>query len=286
MAHLLADQPPPPTAGVSAARPKILIAEDELSIRRVFQRLLEHHGYAVSTAASAEEALALLELEPFDLLLTDLRLGPVDGVTLMISARERDPALEVIMISGCATLESAIAAVRYGAYNYILKPGQVGELEASVAAALARRHQSLSASPSSYPGHTAHRYLAEDTSRPHDTIVAIPAAPRLQQRPACLQIADLHIDIDRHQVSRGADRLRLSSNEFNILVYLAKRAEQVVTSQKIACDVLGYSCKDHEARVLVKARIWSLRQRIEAQPSQPRLLVSIRGVGYKLTAEQ
>lgn len=255
MSYLLADQPQPPAAGVSAARPKILIAEDEPSIRRVFQRLLEHHGYAITTAASAEEALALLELEPFDLLLTDLRLGTVDGVTLMISARERDPALEVIMISGCATLDSAIAAIRCGAYNYIQKPGQVGELEASVAAALARRR-------------------------------AAPTAQHLPARPAYFQIGDLQIDIDRHQVNRGAERLRLSSNEFNMLVYLAKRAEQVVTSQQIANEVLGYTCQNHEARALVKARIWSLRQRIEAQPSQPRLLVSIRGVGYKLTAEQ
>jgi DNA-binding response OmpR family regulator len=274
------------TTGSPSAQAKILIVEDELIVRRVLQRLLEQRGYAVTTAASAEEALALLELEPFDLLLTDFHLGSSDGVALMVSARRRDPALAVIIISGCAKLASAIAAMRSGAYNYIVKPGQVGEIEDSIVAALAHRQQQLSGSTMIYPSPPSpHSHLAEGSSVAQETAPA-PHAALLQPRARSLQIGDLRIDIDRHQVSRRGERLRLSIIEFNMLVYLAERAEQVVTSQQLAHEVLGYRCDDHEARRLVKARIWSLRQRIEAQPSQPRLLVTIRGVGYRLTGEQ
>jgi DNA-binding response OmpR family regulator len=271
------------TTGSPSAQAKILIVEDELIVRRVLQRLLEQRGYAVTTAASAEEALALLELEPFDLLLTDLHLGSSDGVALMVSARRRDPALEVIIISGCAKLASAIAAMRSGAYNYIVKPGQAGEIEDSIAAALAHRQQQLSGATMIYPSPpSAYSHLAEAASAVQG---ALRPAALFQPRARSLQIGELRIDIDRHQVSRGGERLGLSIIEFNLLVYLAERAEQVVTSKQLAHEVLGYRCDDYEARRLVKARIWSLRRRIEAQPSHPRLLLTIRGVGYRLTGE-
>jgi DNA-binding response OmpR family regulator len=271
------------TTGSPSAQAKILIVEDELIVRRVLQRLLEQRGYAVTTAASAEEALVLLELEPFDLLLTDLHLGGSDGVALMVSARRRDPALEVIIISGCAKLASAIAAMRSGAYNYIVKPGQAGEIEDSIAAALAHRQQQLSGATMIYPSPpSAYSHLAEAASAVQG---ALRPAALFQPRARSLQIGELRIDIDRHQVSRGGERLGLSIIEFNLLVYLAERAEQVVTSKQLAYEVLGYRCDDYEARRLVKARIWSLRRRIEAQPSHPRLLLTIRGVGYRLTGE-
>ncbi|MBC8077335.1 MAG: response regulator, partial [Chloroflexales bacterium] len=118
---------------------KILVVEDEMIARRVLRDLLVHVGHDVTTVSSGEEAIEQLDAEHYDLVLTDLQLRKVDGLAVVAAARERDPDVEAIVLTGYATLDSAIAAVRQGATNYILKPGQPGEIESSVSTALARR---------------------------------------------------------------------------------------------------------------------------------------------------
>lgn len=260
-------------------QPHILVVEDEAVARRVLHSMLTHAGYAVTSVASGEEALECLQSQHFDLLLTDLQLRNIDGVTVMAAAREHDPDIEVIVLTGSATVDSAIAAVRHGAHNYILKPGQPGEIESSVAEALHQRQNRIMRA--AWLQRLSQDLLQLANSQTNS------AAPLPPARPAetLLQIGGLTIDLQRHTVMQNGRYLQLSSGEFSLLAYLARHTDQVVAPQQLARDVLGYECTPQEARDLIKARIWSLRRKIESDPTDPHMIVSVRGVGYMLTGD-
>lgn len=257
----------------------ILVVEDEAVARRVLQAMLSHAGYAVTAVDSGEAAIDVLDQRRFDLLLTDLQLRKIDGVAVMNAARERDPEIEVIILTGYATLESAISSVRSGAFNYILKPGKPGEIELSVADALARRQARCEHATRLRRLSEDLRFLADNVGTPQPEVEAPPI-----ERTAVLSVGNLTVDLQRHLVSFAGQQVNLSSGEFNLLAYLAERYEQVISPQQIARDVLGYDCTPQEARDLIKARIWALRRKIELNPGDPQLIVSVRGVGYVLTA--
>lgn len=265
------------------SQPRILVVEDETVARRVLHVMLSQAGYEVISVGSGEEALEHLEQQRFDLLLTDLQLRKVDGVQVMATARARDPEIEVIVLTGYATLDSAIAAVRHGAYNYILKPGNPGEIERSVAEALSKRKLR--------DDRTAWlRQLGEGLLQLAGNASVLPTSsppPIVPSEPAdstsdTMCLGDLTIDLQRHQVTFENRTVQLSTGEFNLLIYLAQNCEQVVSPQQIARDVMGYDCTPQEARDLIKVRIWSLRRKIELNPNSPNRIVSIRGVGYML----
>ncbi|MCG8349212.1 MAG: response regulator transcription factor [Chloroflexales bacterium] len=260
---------------------RILLVEDEAIARRVLHAMLTHAGYDVISVGSGEEALEELEQQRFDLLLTDLQLRKIDGVAVMAAARERDPEIEVIILTGSATIDSAIAAVRHGAHNYILKPGNPGEIEQSVAEALQQRQKRLNRS-------AWLRRLGHDLMHLAENNAVVPDAslpPQAVGNEKFVQVGDLSIDLQRHTVTQKGQNLQLSSGEFNLLFYLAQHYEQVISPQQLVRDVLGYECTPQEARDLIKARIWALRRKIESDPSDPCLIVSVRGVGYMLTDE-
>ncbi len=262
------------------SQPHILVVEDEAVARRVLHVMLTQAGYDVTSVGSGEEALEQLAAQHFDLLLTDLQLRKVDGVQVMVAARERDPEIEVIILTGYATLQSAIAAVQHGAHNYILKPGNPGEIEQSVADALAKRKKRVDQA-------IWLRRMGESLLRLADS-TGTPTAPASQSgvthapEEAFIQLGDLRIDLQRHLVTLAGEPVQLSTGEFDLLVYMAQNGEQVVSPQQIVRNVLGYEATPQEARDLIKARIWALRRKIEPHPDSPTRIVSVRGVGYML----
>jgi DNA-binding NtrC family response regulator len=115
---------------------KLLIVDDEAVALRNLERVMNKVGYSVTAVQSGEEALALLETQAFDLLLTDLRMEKVDGMRLLKACRTRHPDSEVIMITGYASTESAVEAMKQGAFYYITKPFRLDEVRKVVAEAL------------------------------------------------------------------------------------------------------------------------------------------------------
>jgi signal transduction histidine kinase/DNA-binding response OmpR family regulator len=107
---------------------KILVIDDEVAIQSLCQRALSQEGHSVATASSGEEGLELLAREGFDLILSDLRMPGIDGIKLLKKIKETNPGTEVIIITGQATIETAIEALKGGAFDYILKPFNIGEL--------------------------------------------------------------------------------------------------------------------------------------------------------------
>lgn len=257
---------------------RILVVEDEVIARRVLRDMLARAGYNVTAVGSGEEALEELEKEQFDVLLTDLKLRKVDGMQVISAARERDPDIETIVLTGYATLDSAVSAVRNGSFNYILKPGQPGEIESSVARALARGRERRERTDNLRRMGESLLQLA-GTRPNNDTTV-----PQISSS-YIIQAGSLRLDQQRHSATLHGKALNLSPGEFALLTYLAQRPHQVISHQHLVQEVMGYRCDPHEARDLIKARIWALRRKLEADPANPEMLISVRGVGYMLSIE-
>jgi signal transduction histidine kinase len=117
----------------------VLIVDDEESVTITMAAILEMDGYSVATALRAHDALEQIAAEEFDLVLTDLRLGDFDGMDVLAAARRKSVETVGIVLTGYASMESAVTALREGAYDYMLKPADVEELRATVARGIERR---------------------------------------------------------------------------------------------------------------------------------------------------
>ena len=114
----------------------ILVVDDERSVRMMLEAALRAQGYRVQTAASGAEAQEMLAEEEFDLLLLDLQLGDMDGIEILRETKRQWPATEVILLTAHGSINSAIAALRHGAFDYLLKPAQVQDIRERVERAL------------------------------------------------------------------------------------------------------------------------------------------------------
>ena len=111
---------------------KLLIVDDEARILLLLQSLLKANGYEASTAKDGVQALELLKKEPFDVVITDLRMAPMDGMTLFREIKGLFPNMPVILLTAYASVETAIEAMKSGAFDYLTKPFKVDEMLATV----------------------------------------------------------------------------------------------------------------------------------------------------------
>ena len=121
--------------------PRILVVDDEESVRLTTAAILEQEGYAVTTARDGRAALAQLARSRFDLVLTDLRMEGIDGSALLAEIHEQHPDTVAIVLTGYATIESSIDALRQGVYDYLVKPCAVADLQLTVRRALEHQRQ-------------------------------------------------------------------------------------------------------------------------------------------------
>ena len=119
---------------------RILVVDDDPSLRRVLQVQLEHEGYEVVMAASAQQTLSVLQLRPFDLLITDLKMPGMSGLDLLKHARSQYPQTIIIMLTAFGTVDSAVEAMKAGAYDYLTKPVHPDEMSVVVHRALEHVH--------------------------------------------------------------------------------------------------------------------------------------------------
>ncbi len=159
---------------------KVLIVDDEKIAMKNLEHVMKKEGYAVTASQSGGNALALLEKQPFDVVLTDLRMEKVDGMQILKRCRESHPDTEVILITGYATLESAVEAMKHGAFYYIAKPFRLDEVRKVVAEALEktrlkRENRSLREQVESYQGKV--RILTQDSHMQHLLDMAKQVAP-------------------------------------------------------------------------------------------------------------
>jgi two-component system, OmpR family, response regulator MtrA len=236
----------------SATKMLALVVDDEANVRFFLQETLATGGFEVTPAASGEEARQYLHDTRYDLVLLDLLLGGrVDGMRVLSAARWRWPDIAAVILTGHASLDTAVEAIREGIDGYLRKPVEPAELRQVVREAVQRR-QAL--------------------SRPH---------PADGQR--ALQHGPLMIDVDKHVVLRDGQPVDLTPQEFKLLVHLVENKQRVVTPAELVRTVREFQPDStFEAREVVKWYIHGLRKKIEADPGAPRLIVNVRGVGYRL----
>jgi DNA-binding response OmpR family regulator len=248
--------------------PRILVVDDELAMRASLQEILELEGFQVSQAESGEEALQILGDGTVDLMLLDLKMKGMDGLETIEGAKQLSPETVIIMLTAHGTLESAIGAMRHGAFDYLLKPAAVGDIIASVQRGLAHRAQML-----------RQRDLVGLMQRAITELQPAPA-PAGKNVERHLKLRDIDLDLQRHLAVVRGQVLDLTLTEFKMLVYLMERADQVVSPRDLVGAVQGYRADDHEARAIVRVHIRRLRQKIESDPDQPEYVLNVRGVGY------
>ena len=159
---------------------KLLIVDDEKVAMKNLEHVMKKEGYAVTASQSGTNALTLLEKQPFDVVLTDLRMEKVDGMQILKRCRESHPDTEVILVTGYATLENAVEAMKHGAFYYIAKPYRLEEVRKVVAEALEkirlkRENRSLREQVESYQGKV--RILTQDAAMQHLLDMARQIAP-------------------------------------------------------------------------------------------------------------
>src|SRR5213082_3296198 len=130
---------PPPAQQQAEPRARILIVDDQRNMRTTTALVLRQQGYEVAEADSGESALSRLLAEPFDVVLTDLKMAPLDGLAVLRGALEVSPSTQVIVMTGYGTVESAVEAMQQGAHDYVSKPFKETELLVRVQRALEQR---------------------------------------------------------------------------------------------------------------------------------------------------
>ncbi|MCL5946995.1 MAG: response regulator transcription factor, partial [Chloroflexi bacterium] len=197
----------------------------------------------VRVAPDGPSALQSFQRVRPDIILLDLILPGLDGMEVCRQIRQHS-SVPIIMLTARTALGDKVTGLEAGADDYVTKPIQIPELLARIKAALRRAH------------------LTTDS-----TITVI-------------QVGDLIIDTNKHAVQLGERKLQLRAKEFNLLAFLARNAGQVVTREQIMRRVWGTD--DIEDSRTVDVHIRWLREKIEEDPSKPRLLQTIRNVGYRL----
>jgi two-component system response regulator MtrA len=220
---------------------RILLVEDDPSIREVTAIGLGAAGFAVTTAVDGVEGLERFRTDPFDLVLLDVMLPRLDGYEVCRQIR-RTSTIPVVMITARADTMDVVVGLEAGADDYVRKPFEVPELIARVRAALRR-------------------------------------AGRLPNETDALQLGPLTVDVAGRSVTRDGVDIALTRTEFDLLLELVRHHGQVLTRDVLLDRVWGYDYLGDSR--LVDVAIQRLRAKIEADPAAPELVLTVRGAGYK-----
>jgi DNA-binding response OmpR family regulator len=256
---------------------RIVIAEDEDNIRAGLRDVLGKDGHVVTDVGSGEEALAALATNPFDTAIVDIRMPGMSGIELLQSIRAGWGHVAVIILTGHGDLDSAMAAVKAGAHDYLLKPAQPETIRRTVLEAVKmsrRRKKQTQLIEAMRSG------LAGMDDPPDDA--ANDSTASAGRRP--LVIGDLYLDLRAHELFQSGRAIHLSPTEFKLLAVLASQPNEVVDYPTLARLSLGYDTTLWEAKELIKRHVSAIRRKIEPDPVSPHYILNVRGVGYRLAA--
>jgi len=253
---------------------RILVIDDERSGRMMLETALRAQGYRVQSAASGREARDLLQVEEFDLLLLDLQLGDSDGIEILRETKHLWPATEVILLTAHGSINSAIAALRLGAFDYLLKPAQVNDIRERVERGLEERRKAQQR------GELLQRI--SDSARALGIIEGGASPPTTPTNSDRIEVGPLVLDLRRHGAALGGQALALTRTEFSLLTALAQQPDTALSYGALSEAVYGRAQPEDEARALLRPHIARLRHKIESTNIGGVALVSIRSMGYML----
>lgn len=257
----------------------ILVVDDERVVRMMLEAALRAQGYRVQSAGSGGDARDLLAEEEFDLVLLDLQLGDTDGIEILREIKQSWPATEVILLTAHGSINSAISALRHGAFDYLLKPAQVNDIRERVERGLEQRRTAQQRSELLQRISDSARALGMIET---GTAGQSPAQPTNSDR---IEVGPLLLDLRRHGASLGHQLLSLTRTEFSLLTALAQQPDTALSYSTLSEAVYGRAQPEDEARALLRPHIARLRHKIESTGVSGVALVSIRSMGYMLQTE-
>jgi DNA-binding response OmpR family regulator len=222
--------------------PTILLVDDDARLREIVGMALEGEGYGVRAAASAEEAVAILDRDDPDLLILDVMLPGLDGFELCREIRTKSP-VPILMLTAKTDTVDVVVGLESGADDYVTKPFVTKELVARIRALLRR-------------------------------------ARGAEKSPRKISVDDLEIAPEAATVTKGGEPLHLTKTEFKLLLTLASRPNQVFTREVLLQQVWDYDYFGDSR--LVDVHIRRLRAKIEDDPREPQIVQTVRGLGYKV----
>jgi len=226
----------------------ILVVDDEETIREVVRRYLEREGFLVREAADGYETLDSIKENPPDLIILDLMLPGIDGLSLTQHIRT-DRQIPIIMLTAKSEPSDRIRGLDLGADDYVTKPFSPQEIVSRVRAVLRRANPDQGSSPQS----------------------------KIEFERIAVEPSSRSVFIDAQEIS-------LTAKEFDLLFYFAQHPQQVFTRAQLLADVWGDELYTDPSTVTVHIR--RLREKVESDPSQPTLICTVWGVGYKFVGEE
>jgi two-component system, OmpR family, copper resistance phosphate regulon response regulator CusR len=225
---------------------RILIVEDEAKVACALQEGLEREEYDVVVARSGEEGFYLVSAEEFDLVILDLMLPGRDGLQVLSTLRKRGLVTPVLILTARDAVEDRVQGLDSGADDYLVKPFAFPELSARIRALLRR-------------GRT--------------------------EQVVRLKLADLEMDLVARKVRRGTKDVEFTVREFELLEYLLRHKEQVVSREMLAREVWKEPSRATPLDNVIDVHMARLRRKLD-EPFDHKLIHTIRGVGYVLREEQ
>ena len=241
------------------SKQKILVADDEASIRRILETRLKMVGYDVVTAEDGEEAVEVFNKENPDLVVLDVMMPKMDGYGVTREIRKVSD-IPIIILTALGDVSERITGLELGADDYVIKPFSPKELEARVRAVLRRS-------------------VSKDVIIPASTSL-LAAAATAKGTKNVITTGVIKIDTARRQVFRKGERIRLTGMEFSLLELLVNNSGQAYSRNEILQHVWSYPADHRIDTRVVDVHISRLRSKLETDPNNPELILTARGVGY------
>lgn len=250
----------------------LLVVDDEPRVRFTLSELLRRQGHHVAEAADGHEALSLIERHPYDVLVLDLKMPGPNGIEVAQRARAAQPDVGIVLFTGAGSLETALDAMKVPVLDYVLKTSNPHEVVHRIDLAIESRDQAL---------------MQQRLVRELQLLARQLVGPVTSEEPErnSVVVGSLELLAWDHQVRVGERRVDLTPTEFRVLACLAQNAGEVRSASEIVRVVHGYDLEPLEAIDIVKPHISHLRRKIERDPTNPRYLLTVRGTGYMLVAD-
>ncbi|MFH2103462.1 MAG: response regulator transcription factor [Chloroflexota bacterium] len=257
---------------------KILIVDDEPNVRFILERTLSGAGYLLDKAENGAEAIEKIKANVYDLILLDLQMKPIDGMQVLTAVRRRDPDTAVIILTAHSTIESAVEALRMGAFDYLFKPASPETIRERVQEGLKQRQQTQQ-----------RERVLKQIEGLRQTLVGLESEAETldtTRDPGRFHTSGkLVIDMHHRSATLAGRLLDLTTTEFNLLACLVQLAPDPVSARQLVNEALEYDTEDAEASEIVKWHIHHLRQKVEPDPEHPRFIKTVRYKGYMWSGE-
>ncbi len=261
---------------------KILIMDDEPTLRQTLARILQRAGYEATTAENGRQGLAFLETTMFDLVYLDIRMPGLSGLEVLDWIHSTYPDIPVVLFTAQPDLNSAVEALRRGARDYLLKPLKpqaILERTRTILEAQQREQRKKAIEVQIKNLQKELQELEAQTSeQPLPPLPLIPDERYFKRGP-------LVLDLHTHRLSIGDQVINFPQTSFNYLLVLARHSPEVVSYQTLVAEAQGYQMEARDAQELVKWHIHHIRRAIEPDLHSPTYLFNVRGTGYRLLAD-